>query len=50
MPPAALHILHIPSEGHGGTANGGVDLDPTANTMSINVTSVNDEPAGQITR
>src|SRR6185436_3159480 len=26
----------------GGTANGGVDLDQTANTMTINVTSVND--------
>src|SRR5207247_772591 len=31
---------------NGGTANGGVDLDPTANTMTINVTSVNDAPAG----
>ena len=30
----------------GGTANGGVDLDQTANTMTINVTSVNDAPAG----
>ncbi|MDI1227824.1 MAG: cadherin-like domain-containing protein, partial [bacterium] len=30
----------------GGTANGGVDLDPSANTMTINVTSVNDAPAG----
>ncbi len=30
----------------GGTANGGVDLDPTANTMTIDVTSVNDAPAG----
>ena len=28
----------------GGTANGGVDLDPSANTMTINVTSVNDAP------
>ena len=26
----------------GGTANGGVDLDPTPKTMTINVTSVND--------
>ena len=30
----------------GGTANGGVDLDPTARTMTINVTSVNDAPEG----
>ena len=30
----------------GGTANGGVDLDQSANTMTINVTSVNDAPAG----
>src|SRR5205814_534635 len=30
----------------GGTANGGVDLDPSANTFTINVTSVNDAPAG----
>ena len=33
----------------GGTAAGGVDLDPTPNTLSltINVTSVNDAPSGQ---
>src|SRR4029079_5860101 len=30
---------------NGGTANGGVNLDPTANTLTINVTSVNDAPA-----
>ena len=30
----------------GGTANGGVDLDQSANTISINVTAVNDAPAG----
>ena len=30
----------------GGTANGGVDLDQTANTLTIDVTSVNDAPAG----
>ena len=30
----------------GGTNNGGVDLDPTPNTMSIDVTSVNDAPSG----
>src|SRR6185436_6498393 len=30
----------------GGTTNGGVDLDPSANTLTINVNSVNDAPAG----
>ena len=30
----------------GGTANGGVDLDPSPNTITINVTPVNDAPAG----
>ena len=30
----------------GGTANGGADLDPTPNTITVNVTSVNDAPAG----
>ena len=30
----------------GGTINGGVDLDPSANTMSIDVSAVNDAPAG----
>jgi len=29
---------------NGGTANGGVDLDPTPNTITINVTAVNDAP------
>jgi hypothetical protein len=31
---------------NGGTANGGVDLDPTPKTVTVNVTSVNDAPAG----
>ena len=31
----------------GGTANGGVDLDPTARTMTLNVTAVNDAPIGK---
>ena len=31
---------------NGGTANGGVDLDPTANTVTFNVTAVNDAPTG----
>src|SRR5205807_615194 len=30
----------------GGTANGGVDLDQSPNTLTINVTSVNDPPVG----
>src|SRR5206468_3258735 len=30
----------------GGTANGGVNLDQSANTMTVNVTPVNDAPAG----
>src|SRR5262249_45812333 len=31
---------------NGGITNGGVDLDPTPNTMTVNVTPVNDAPAG----
>jgi hypothetical protein len=30
----------------GGTLNGGVDLDPTPNTITIDITGVNDAPAG----
>ena len=30
----------------GGIANGGVDLDPTARTITVNVTAVNDAPQG----
>ena len=30
----------------GGTANGGVDLDPAPKTITVNVTSVNDAPSG----
>ncbi len=30
----------------GGTANGGVDTDPTANILTIDVTAVNDAPSG----
>ncbi len=33
-------------EDDGGTANGGVNLDQSANTLTINVTDINDEPAG----
>src|SRR5438552_5508444 len=35
---------------NGGIANGGVDLDQSANTMTVNVTSVNDAPAGKTSR
>jgi len=31
---------------NGGAANGGVDLDPTPNTITINVTNINDAPSG----
>jgi hypothetical protein len=31
---------------NGGTANGGVDVDSTPNTVTINVTPVNDAPSG----
>ena len=31
---------------NGGTANGGVDTDQTANTLTFDVTSINDAPAG----
>ena len=31
---------------NGGTANGGIDLDPTPNTINFNITPVNDAPAG----
>ena len=31
---------------NGGTTNGGVNLDPSAKTMQVNVTSVNDAPSG----
>ena len=34
---------------NGGTANGGVDLDPTPKTLTINVVSVNDAPVGTST-
>ncbi|TAK89420.1 MAG: retention module-containing protein, partial [Burkholderiaceae bacterium] len=33
-------------EDNGGTANGGVNLDPTPNTITFNVTPINDAPQG----
>ena len=35
---------------NGGTANGGVDLDPTPNTITVNVNSVNDAPLARAAR
>src|SRR5205823_4228506 len=32
----------------GGTANGGADLDPTPNTLTVNVAAVNDAPANSV--
>ena len=34
---------------NGGTANGGVDQDPTPRTLTLNVTPVNDVPTGTLT-
>jgi Ca2+-binding RTX toxin-like protein len=34
---------------NGGTANGGIDTDPSANTLTFNVTAVNDAPTVTIT-
>src|SRR5436189_1843 len=34
---------------NGGTANGGVDLDPTPRALTVNVTPVNDAPVGTAT-
>ena len=36
--------LHVRVTDDGGTANGGVDTDPSANTITFNVTPVNDAP------
>jgi hypothetical protein len=40
----ASFTFHVQDDG--GTANGGVDLDLTANTITVDVTSVNDAPEG----
>ena len=50
-PAANVHGAGIASftfqvQDDGGTANGGVDLDSTANTMTLHVNSVNDAPTG----
>lgn len=43
---AAYSKFTIQVQDNGGTANGGIDTDPTARTMTIAVTSVNDAPSG----
>ena len=43
---AAYASFTFQVQDNGGTANGGVDLDPSANTITVNVTAVNDAPAG----
>ena len=40
----ALATFTFQVQDNGGTTNGGVDLDPTANTFTFNVTAVNDAP------
>ncbi len=41
---SALARFTYQAQDDGGTADGGVDLDPTSNTVTINVTPVNDSP------
>ncbi|MEO8163972.1 MAG: hypothetical protein ABI619_01115, partial [Betaproteobacteria bacterium] len=43
---AAYAAFTFQVQDDGGSANGGVDTDTTARTMSVNVTSVNDAPIG----
>jgi len=45
---AAYASFTFQVQDNGGTANGGIDLDPTPNTMTINVTAVNDTPTANI--
>ncbi len=40
----ALGVLGFKVRDNGGTANGGIDTDPTANTLTFNVATVNDPP------
>ena len=42
-PAAASFTFQVQDDG--GTANGGVDIDPTRNTITIDITPVNDAPA-----
>ena len=41
-----LASLTFQVQDNGGTANGGIDLDPTPNTLTFNVAEVNDAPQG----
>jgi Ca2+-binding RTX toxin-like protein len=43
---AAYANFSFQVQDNGGTANGGVDLDQSPNTITLNVTSVNDAPSG----
>src|SRR5262249_6900044 len=43
---AAYASFSFQVQDDGGTAAGGVDLDPIARTMTVNVTALNDAPAG----
>jgi hypothetical protein len=43
---AAYATLTFQVQDDGGTAGGGIDLDPSANTLTVSVTAVNDAPAG----
>ena len=42
----AIGALGFKVKDNGGVVNGGVDTDPTANTLNFNITSVNDAPSG----
>ena len=46
----ALGSFTFQVQDDGGTANGGVDLDPSANALTFNVAAVNDAPAAPIAR
>jgi Ca2+-binding RTX toxin-like protein len=46
---AAYAAFTFQVQDDGGTANGGVDLDPTPRTLTVNVTPVNDAPLGAST-
>jgi VCBS repeat-containing protein len=46
---AAAATISFKVQDNGGTANGGVDTDQTANTLTINITAQNDAPTAVIT-
>ena len=45
---AAYATFTFQVQDDGGTANGGVDLDQSPNTMTVNVTAVNDAPVNTV--